>query len=141
MNIEEFINRQESVITKRTVLKWLEKGYIPGAKKDLKTQEWILPNSARIPYTRARAKNTKALRKSILKACMERKHVFYKLYKNVTEEEFKYKIQELKDEGLIVVRIEDGIEYYDSTNKLDKESKISISNNIENFNLGFNVLI
>ncbi|MDE8150199.1 ATP-binding cassette domain-containing protein, partial [Erysipelothrix rhusiopathiae] len=39
-----------------TILAWIQDGLIPGAYFDKPKQTWIIPDAARPPYTKARAK-------------------------------------------------------------------------------------
>lgn len=91
-----------------TVEKWINDELIPNAS----IENDYIPNSARVPYTKARAKKAESIYCSILKACRERKHVLPKIYK-MSSEEFNQYINQLENAGLINRRIEDGVEYYD----------------------------
>lgn len=97
---------------KETVIKWILNGYIPNA--NLETD--YIPDSARMPYTSTRAKNAKAIYKSIITATIQRKHVVPELYK-ITKDEFDGYIRRLSQSGYIEIRVTDGIEYYDATLK------------------------
>lgn len=108
MDIDTFVKNHE--YNKRTVVKWIKEGYIPGA--DLAAN--YIPDSARPPYTKARAKNAKAVYSSMVKACQKRQHIFPDLYK-MCEEEFYGYIDRLVDAGYIVKRTTDGVEYFDAT--------------------------
>lgn len=109
INIETFM-RNNDIKKRKTVEDWIAKGLIPGANAE--THE--VPNAARIPYTKARAKSTLSIYWSILQATRERKHVMPRLY-NLTQAEFDYYIRQLVSVGYINVRIEEGITYYDCT--------------------------
>lgn len=112
IKIEDFENKCKT--KKETIEKWLNLGYIPGAK--LEEGEWIIPNSARAPYTQARATNSSAIYASIVKGTNERKHVLADLYK-ISEHEFQQYIKDLIKMDLITTFEEDGIIYYHTTVK------------------------
>ena len=112
MNINEFIECY-GIKNQKTVLKWLEEGLIPGAKKN-KNGDWNIPTLARPPYTKARAKTTGAIYISIVEACNKRQSVCAKLYK-IPETEFAEYISNLKKLDLISVRKEKGVEFYFAT--------------------------
>lgn len=67
MTLQEFSRKCK--VTSRTAKKWLKKGLVPGAY--YKEEKWVIPESARAPYTSARAKNRKAINSSIIKACVD----------------------------------------------------------------------
>lgn len=94
------------------VEKWIKDGLIPGADLD----ENHVPDSARMPYTQARAKNAKAIYRSIVQATKQRRHVLSQIY-GICPEEFESYINQLIEAGLIVRRKTDGITYYDATPK------------------------
>ena len=112
MNINEFVECYE-IKSQKTVIKWLEAGLVPGAKKD-KSGNWSIPSLARPPYTKARAKTAGAIYISVVEACNRRKGVCAKLYK-IPETEFAEYIANLKKMDLISVRKEKGVEYYFAT--------------------------
>ena len=95
---------------KKTVIDWILENLIPGAN----LEEDFIPDSARPPYTKARAKNAKAIYYSIVVASSKRYHVFPRLY-GICEEEFNGYIDRLVAANLIAIRITDDIVYYDAT--------------------------
>lgn len=107
MTIKEFMENN-GLKHRTTVENWINDKLIPNAS----VENDYIPNSARIPYTKARAKKAESIYHSILKACRERKHVLPKIYK-MSSEEFNQYINQLENSGLINRRIEDGVEYYD----------------------------
>lgn len=111
MTIDAYMMRYH-IKRKETVIKWILNGYIPNANLG---NDYI-PDSARIPYTSARAKNAKAIYKSIIDATMQLKHVVPELYK-ITREEFDGYIRRLSESGYIEIRTSDGVCYYDATLK------------------------
>ena len=115
MTITEFMNLFD-LKNENTVIKWIEDGYIPGVYKDDESNEYFIPDLARPPYTKARAKTTNAIYKSIVKACIDRKGVCAKLYK-LNEVEFQIYIRDLSDAGYIHIESHNNIEYYFATNK------------------------
>lgn len=118
MTIKEFME-SNNIIREKTVNKWIVDGLIPGVKTDPQTNETIIPDNARPPYTKARAKNSTAIYKSIVKACIERKSVFASLYK-ISQTEFAHYVTELEDAGFIRSEVIDDITYYYATIKSDE---------------------
>lgn len=112
MTISEFKNRFDLKESEASILKWLNEGYIPGAIMNEETQAWDIPEDAWPPYTKARAKNTDSIYKSIVKACTVRRHVFANLYK-ISENEFQQYINQLAEIGVIsVVKSKEMVHYY-----------------------------
>ena len=108
MTIQEFAAAKKVKV--KTVESWIEKGLIPLA--DL--SENYVPNSARAPYTGARAKKSDAIYTSIVRASKELKHVLPSLY-GICDEEFEGYIDRLVEAGFIERRTTDGVTYYDAT--------------------------
>lgn len=94
---------------KETVIKWILEKLIPGA--DLATD--YVPDSARPPYTKARAKDTDSIYYSIVVASHKRYHVLPKIYK-ICDDEFNGYISRLVEANLISIRVTDNITYYDT---------------------------
>lgn len=139
MTIKEFMNAFE-LKNEKTVLNWLEKDLIAGAHKDEETGEWGIPELARPPYTRARAKTADSIYVSIVDACNKRKSVCAKLYK-ISEIEFEEYISNLVAAKLISIKEVNGIKYcfatptsqsyLDDKNALKKFVKFAIKTVIE----------
>lgn len=108
MNIETFALREK--VGRKTVEKWIRKGLIP--KADLESD--YIPDSARQPYTSARARNAKAIYFSMITAASKRKHILPSLYR-ICDDEFNGYIERLVKCGYIEKRISDDITYYDAT--------------------------
>lgn len=108
MTIDEYAQKY-SVKKKETVIKWILDGLVPGA--DLATN--YIPDSARQPYTNARAKSADSIYYSIVKATKNLYHVTAKIY-NLYDDEFNGYINRLVEAGLIIIRVTDGVTYYDS---------------------------
>lgn len=108
MTIEQFMCKN-NIKKRQTVINWIEKGYIPKADVDRN----FIPDSARVPYTKARATTTNGIYNSIVQATSKREHVMAKLY-NICEDEFNGYIEELINAGLIKKRVTDGVIYYDA---------------------------
>lgn len=102
--------RNYGIKKKGLVTKWITEELIPGANLD----EDYIPDSARPPYTKARAKNAKSIYYSIVIASHNRQHVLPKLYK-ICQEEFNGYINRLAQANLIDIRVTDNITYYDAT--------------------------
>lgn len=108
MTIETFAEYHN--VKDKTVKDWIKKDLIPGAN----LEKNYIPDSARVPYTEARAKNARAIYVSIVKGSGALKHVLPKLYK-ICDDEFNGYIDRLEDAKLIQRRVSDGITYYDAT--------------------------
>ena len=108
MTIQEFAAAKKVKV--KTVENWIKKGLVPHA--DL--SENYVPNSARAPYTSARAKKSDAIYTSIVRASKELKHVLPSLY-GICDEEFEGYIDRLVKAGFIERRTTDGVTYYDAT--------------------------
>lgn len=108
MTITTFMNNY-GIKKKETVIKWILEDLIPSADigKD------YVPDSARPPYTRARAKSSDSIYYSIVDASRKRCHVLPKIYK-ICEGEFNGYISRLVEANLIVIRTTDNITYYDT---------------------------
>lgn len=110
MTIERFMSNY-GIKRRETVTNWIKNGLMPGAN----LQHNYIPDSARPPYTKARAKNTNAIYISLVKGAYNRRHIMPQLYNNMCEDEFNGYIDRLVEAGLIVRRVSDGITYYDAT--------------------------
>ena len=106
MTIDEFATRTQT--KKITVISWVSKGFIPGAHDD------FVPDSARKPYTKARAKTGESIIKSILKACNARMGICAGIY-GITETDFNTYISWLINGGYIMSFEADGLKYYNIT--------------------------
>jgi len=98
----------------RKIKNWLEKGYIPGAIKNNANGQWVLPTSARCPYTQARARKAESINFSIVKAATKRQHIFAELY-HISTAEFQNYIEKLINDGYLIACEADGIIYYNAT--------------------------
>ena len=107
MTIEEFM-KNYGIKNKKTVNNWISKQLIPGG--DISND--FVPNSARPPYTKARAKTADSIYCSIIEATRKRKHVLPQIYK-ICPEEFNTYIKQLEKAELLIVRTTDNITYYD----------------------------
>lgn len=119
MTIRAFAHAMNKSV--KTVQKWVQDGYIPGAS----IENDYIPDSARIPYTQARAKNANAIYCSIVKAANERMHVVPKLY-GISQEEFDGYIRRLTEAGFVESRVADGVTYYDATLQVAHSSRAFI---------------
>lgn len=115
MSIKEFMLRF-GIKREAQVLQWIEKGYIKGVVKDKSTGEYVLPELARPPYTSARARNTEAIYRSIVRACVARRAVCAELYR-ISELEFQKYIADLAAAEIISPVEEQGLVYYCATLK------------------------
>jgi len=108
MDIDKFAS--DNGVKKKTVEKWIKNNFIPNA--DLEKN--YVPDSARQPFTKARAKNANAIYVSMVKASFKRKHILPTFYK-ICEDEFNGYIERLVKAGFIEKRVSDGVLYYDAT--------------------------
>lgn len=113
MTIELFALKNN--IKRETVEKWIRSGLIPKAN----IEKDYVPDSARQPYTKARAKNTNAIYVSMVKAAYYRRHILPVLYQ-MCDDEFNGYVERLVRAGCLEKRISDGITYYDATIKADE---------------------
>ncbi|MBR2372400.1 MAG: hypothetical protein IKA90_05990 [Clostridia bacterium] len=107
MTIEQFAKIKGK--KKKLVVSWVKNGLIPGAS----LEKNYIPDSARIPYTKARAKTSKARYVSMVRASEGFYHILPQLY-GICKEEFDAYVQRLVDAGLIARRNTDGVDYYDT---------------------------
>lgn len=112
MTIQEFAEKCNT--KEATVVNWLEKGYVPGTTKV--DGVFRIPQSARKPYTKNRAKKGSAILKSIVRACDLRLGICAAIYK-IPEAEFSGYIETLVHSQLISAYQDDGITYYNVTDK------------------------
>ena len=117
MTIEKFMQNNK-IKKKETVIKWIIEDLIPGAN----LVDDYIPDSARVPYTRARAKDAQGIYVSIFNACNKQKHVLPQLY-GICPEEFEHYIVQMENAGLIGRRVTDGITYYDVLVSAEKPSR------------------
>ena len=110
MTIKEFMSNFGLKNQKR-VLKWIADDLIPGVSKDPQTAEYFIPEYSRPPYTKARAKTTTAIYKSIVSACIKRRSVCAKLY-HISNDEFQKYISDLSENGYIDIKIHDNVPCY-----------------------------
>lgn len=130
MDIDAF-KAKCGISSNRYIEDWLEKGLIPGVRSGPSLEDFCFPNSARRPY-RYRGKikpitNASSIRVHIVNACIRREHITKEMC-FITQNEFNDMIKDLVKCGLITVRKEDNITYYDSTSKSDlyEGKKLSI---------------
>ena len=119
MTLEEFVRISE--VSENTVKSWIKQGLVNGATVDLEGN-YSISDLARPPYTQARAKDARAIRKSIIRGCVKRCSVNTKVFK-IPEEEFQVYISDLISAGLITKKEVDGTTYYYSTKKADDSSE------------------
>lgn len=144
MNVKEAAEKFNK--SEKTIVKWCEKNYIRGITIDKITKEYIIPNSAKEPYTRNRSKGD-AIYTSMVKAVMGGYDICAALYK-MDESEFNHYIQELINLNIISTFIsqETGITYYCQSIHSSEFSKLK-SNKVINFlkllkpNISFGVSI
>ena len=111
MDIDAFASKNKR--RRKTVVKWINCGLIPKAE----LEKNYVPDSAREPYTKARAKNSNAIYVSMVKASVGRKHILPVIY-GLCQDEFEGYVDRLIRAGFIERRISDGITYYDATIKV-----------------------
>ena len=121
MDIEAY-KAKCGISSSRYVEGWLKEDLIPGVRSGPSLEDFYFPDSARRPY-RYRGKikpNTDAssIRAHIVNACIRREHITKEMC-FATQGEFGGFIEDLVSCGLISVRVEDNITYYDSTSRSD----------------------
>ena len=118
MNYRDYM-KKTGTTKKIYVERWLKEDLIPGVvdKDSIDTAQF--PESARRPYTN-RWLNAKtemnSIRSHVIKATLLRQHISHRQC-FMSPLEFNDMIDELVGAGLIRIRIEDSITYYDSTLK------------------------
>ena len=132
MDLKQYM-KKVGVSRKEYVDRWLDKGLIPGAERDAETDTYRFPDSARRPYQKGLkgGMNADRVRTHIVKAALERKYISAEIC-FASPGEFQTMVDALVEAGWVVKRVEDGIEYLDSTtkssayrsNKLDELHKI-----------------
>lgn len=110
---------------------WIDRGLIP--KADISAD--YVPDSAREPYTKARAKTSDAIYESIVNAARNRRHVLPALY-GIGQDEFNGYVDRLIESGLIFARESDGVVYYDATPKAQELKQRELCNIIESISRG-----
>ena len=111
---------------KAYVDKWIDNGLIPGAVRD--KNGYIFPESARRPYRDGHLKagmSAHKIRAHIVKAVILRQHISSSTF-YMSEGEFQGMIADLEKADLVIIRIEDGITYYDSTQKTKEYANKSL---------------
>lgn len=124
LTMKEFMKRV-GVTKKKYVIAWVEEGLIPSVQKEGDT--YLFPDSARRPY-RSHCKpnsDAKTIRGSIVNACLKRQHILASTF-YLSEGEFKSYVDDLIKAGLITLRKEDGICYYDSTLKSEQFRELGV---------------
>ena len=125
MTIDEYAKKY-NIRKKKKINEWISKKLIPGASLG----EDYIPDSARLLYTKARAKNARAIYCSIVKATENMCHVTPNLY-GICADEFNGYIDRFVEAKLIVIRITEGITYYDFPIQNKEYNKKFIINAIE----------
>ena len=110
MRIEDFATKYKKDI--RLVKDWINKGFIPGAS----LENNYIPDSARIPDTKIRARKGESILKAILKACNNQYGISPAIFK-LSQEHFDALLANLEKEGMLFSFESDGIRYYDITFK------------------------
>ena len=125
MDLKKFM-KKTGVTKKKYVDKWIDDDLIPGAVR--KDGVYSFPESARRPY---RGGNLKAglsadkIRAHIVKAAILRHHISANSC-HMSAGEFSAMITDLANADLIQIRVEDGVTYYDSTQKTRDYAKKSL---------------
>ena len=133
-------------VTEQTVKGWCKKNYIRGARQDPDTGDYIIPSSAKRPYTINGSPKGDGIYTSIVKAVLNDMDVCAALY-DMDSAEFDKYIDQLKAFGVIdtYISADTGIEYYCRTlesSKFSKFPKNKVRKLISEFaKAGFNVNI
>lgn len=127
----------EFEVTEQTVKGWCKKKYIRGVSQDPDTGDYIIPASAKKPYTVNGSPKGDGIYTSIVKAVIDGQDVCAELYKMDPAEFDKY-IDQLKEVGVIdtYISADTGIEYYCQTLKSEEFSKFT-KNKVRKFLLEF----
>ena len=118
ISLKEYMNNT-GVTKVEYIERWLENAWIPGVIRGNKVSDTLFPDSARRPYRSRWLKpgiNADKLRVHIVKACLSRRHISKELC-FASAREFEALVFELEQAGLISRSVEDGITYFDSTEK------------------------
>lgn len=127
LNLKDFMEKV-GVTKKCYVDSWIDKGLIPGAKRDLSTNTYTFLDSSRRPYQSHALKaglSAEKIRAHIVKASIMRQHITASAC-FMSLGEFQSMIHDLSNAGLIQIRTEDEVEYYDSTTKSSEYSGKSL---------------
>lgn len=116
MDIEEFRKKRKCKENIKTIKGWLEKGYIRGAKRNPKTNEWDIPSEAIPPYTRCGKVTGGGIYKSIARGVLNERDVLAQLY-NMPEKRFKEYIKLMLEKDYLKTYECEGITYYIHTFK------------------------
>ena len=113
-------------VSKDTVWDWCKKQYIRGVETDPVTGEYIIPESAKKPYTKHGNPKGDGIYTSIVKGILQDMDVCAELY-GMDQGEFDKYIGELKAAGVIdtYVASSTGIEYFCKTMKSADFSKFT----------------
>ena len=121
MDIEAY-KAKCGISSSRYIEGWLKEDLIPGVRSGPSLEDYFFPDSARRPYRyRGKIKPTTdatSIRAHIVNACIRREHITKEMC-FATQGEFNSMIEDLTTCGLISVRVEDNITYYDSTSRSD----------------------
>ncbi len=116
LNLQAYM-KKAGVTKKHYVAQWLEEDLIPGVIRGQRLEDTLFPEAARRPY-RSRwlrpVSTADEVRSHIIKACLTKHHISHKTC-YMSAEEFDAMVAELVGLGLVRIRVEDGITYYDST--------------------------
>ncbi|MBQ3724147.1 MAG: hypothetical protein II904_01360 [Oscillospiraceae bacterium] len=108
MTVEEFAKKYKK--HKRTVINWVEKGWIPGTITT-PTGEVVIPEFAMEPYTSARARSGIKVYSSIIRGCMAGKAVCPELFRMPAQLFQKY-IGKLVELEYVIEATIDDVTYY-----------------------------
>lgn len=112
MTIETFMKRF-GIKRRSTVEDWIRKDYIPGVSIG-ENGDYVIPEDALPPYTKARAKGKYSVLLSILKGICSKRQVIPELY-GMSKKTFDDYITILESEGMISIETIDDINYYRPT--------------------------
>ncbi|WP_461810589.1 hypothetical protein [Faecalimonas sp.] len=117
LNLKQYM-KQVNVKRREYVKEWIENDLIPGIVYSEKIEDVLFPESARRPYRdrnhiKANASASK-IQAHILKATLQRQHITPQMC-YMSKGEFTVIINQLVKANLIEIRVEDGVEYFDST--------------------------
>ena len=125
MNLMQYMEKT-GVTKSKYVKEWIKKNLIPGVNSE--GNEYSFPDSARRPYCDGHLKaglSAEKIRAHIIKATLARQHITASAC-YMSNGEFQAMISDLVDAGLVRIRIEDDITYYDSTQKSEEYTNRSL---------------
>jgi len=129
LSLKEF-KEKVGATKNKYIQEWLDQDLIPGVRKAPALEDTLFPDSARRPY-RDRGKisadsGSDKIRAHIVRACCAREHISNKMC-HCSPKEFEGYVNDLIKTEIIRIRVEDGITYYDATDKCAEIKKAKLN--------------